>query len=147
MQRIYDDGNTLRESAEKIQVSYSTARRNIKRKQQLKPASFATRAQYRDVLAERKGFDSDADYEMYLAIWRQFRPENIAFSKFLRESLEQQSKSGYWLAEKTRLSGKMIYKYTKGMSLPSPPNFQLLSELLRWPYRSIDDLIANLVKK
>lgn len=98
-------------------------------------------------MAERKGFDSDANYEMYLALWRQSRPENIAFSKFLRESLEQQSKSGYWLAEKTRLSGKMIYKYTKGMSLPSPPNFQLLSELLRWPYRSIDDLIADLVKK
>lgn len=143
MQRIYDGGSTLVGTADELKVSYSTARRYVERPRQLKRSNFATRSQYRDALARRKGYNSDAHYEEALALERQSRPENIAFSTLLRDSLGKKGKSDYWLAKIMDLSEKMIYKYLQGISLPSSANFQRLSELFGWSYESIDDLVAD----
>jgi hypothetical protein len=138
---LYRQGNNITESAKLANVSVTTARRYVLRPKQLSKKDFPGRADYRNTLAQNRGFEDESDYLKRLAHRRRFRSENMALSRFVKDRLRILGRSEYWLAQQLGLTEKAVYNYTQGYSIPKRPNLESMFQLLQVEYKTLDDLL------
>jgi len=105
-----------------------------------KQRGFNSYPEYLEHLAKRSGYASYRDYEKYLGIERQKRPENMRISYLIKEKLARMKKTQCWLAEKTGISRQAISVYSLGKALPSEDILQKLCCTLCIPSMSLDEL-------
>ncbi len=96
---------------------------------------------YRDILANRIGFESINDYKKYRISVNRNKYINKKFGRLLRKRLIELNKNIGWLAQELNIDKSNICRYTNGITLPKAHNQEKLFQLLELPYKTIDDIL------
>ncbi|MBS3123326.1 helix-turn-helix domain-containing protein [Candidatus Woesearchaeota archaeon] len=137
IQDLYTQNLSLREIAQRADVSKSTVYNHTK----LKERGFASHTEYKSYTVQKRGFASLTEYQNYLSKENKQKITHKLLSTLITTRLKELGKNQSWLAEELNLTRQMISYYIKGINLPRDYILTNLFSVLEVPYKTIDDLI------
>nr|MBI4156466.1 helix-turn-helix domain-containing protein [Candidatus Woesearchaeota archaeon] len=119
---------------------------NYQIRQKINPETgkkYASRSEYDEDLAKRRGFKSKSKYQEYLAKIKQNKKQNKELSDLIREKLKKTGKDQKDLAEEIGVSRQMVSIYLQGKSIPKNDILKKLSKAIEVPYKILEDILEE----
>ena len=104
---------------------------------------FKSLHEYKEHLAKKQGFKSYTEYQIFLAKERQKRTLNKKLSIIINQQLEILDKNAKWLADELGITEGAVSRYREGKTIPRRSLQQRLFEILKLPYKTLDDIMKN----
>jgi len=119
---------------------------NYQTRQKINPETgkeYASRSEYDEYLAKRRGFKSRREYREYLAKIKQNKKQNKELSDLIRKKLKKTGKDQKDLAEEIGVSRQMVSIYLQGKSIPKNDILKKLSKAIEVPYKILEDILEE----
>lgn len=114
MQKLYAQGITIEEIANRFNIVYSTAYMHIIAKER----GFSSVKDYRISLIKQNGYESLKQYADAKQKERQENPDNKRLSYFINTKLNEIGKSQSWLAKQLGVGRGAVSLYAQGKIFP-----------------------------
>ena len=155
IEKLHAQKLSSKEIVEETSVSFHTVWAYTKLREKTNPETgelYESQNQYMASLAKQRInpetgelYESLDQYIKYRAKQRVKKPENKALSGLIKRRLKELGKNQTWLSKRMGVSREAVSRYVQGESIPHKKPLKRLYSALKVPYKTIDDLLEDIV--